>query len=103
MNYLLLLFLACVLAVVPQEASSFSSSSLGRGQIRALTTSISTSTPYQYKSSCLSLSSTTNGDDADGNSNKKIQQGRKNRVVIGYKIMMISYLAVGYDLLQKSD
>ena len=88
MNYLLL-FLAYVLVVAPEEASSFSSSSVGRGRIVSLTPySISTSTPYQYKSSCLS--SSTNGEDGDINSDKKID-GRKNRVIIGYKAMMCRF------------
>ena len=91
MNYISL-FLMYVLAVAPQEASSFSSSSVDRGKIVSLTPSIiSTSKPYQYKSR-LSLSSTTNGEDADISSDKKVE-GRKSRVVIGYKAMMVSYLA----------
>ena len=38
------------------------------------------------------LSSTAN--DAEDNNNKKIE-GRKNRVIMGYKAMMVSYLATG--------
>lgn len=98
MNYISL-FLTYVLAVAPQEASSFSSSSVGvgRGQVRSLPSI--TSTPYQYKSR-LSLSSTTNGEDADISSDKKVD-GRKNRVIIGYKAMMITYLAVGFRSIAK--
>ena len=101
MNYISL-FLTYVLAVAPQEACSFSSSSVGRRRIVSLTpsiSSISTSTPYQYKSR-LSLSSTTNGDDADNSNDKKVE-GRKSRVIIGYKAMMISYLAVGLRSIAK--
>ena len=100
MNYILL-FLTYVLAVAPQEASSFSSNSIGRGRVSLTpSTSISTSTQYQYKSCRLSLSSTTNGDDADSSSDKKVE-GRKSRVVIGYNAMMISYLAIGLSSIAK--
>jgi len=100
MNYISFV-LFYILAVAPQEASSFSSSSVGRGQIVSLTPSIiSTSTPHQYKSSRLSLSSTINEDDADISNDKKVD-GRKNRVVIGYKAMVTSYLAVGLRSIAK--
>ena len=99
MNYISL-FLTYVLAVAPQEASSFSSSRIvGRGRIRSLTSSISTSTPYQK--SRLSLSSSANGEDASSVSSDKKVEGRKKRVIIGYKAMIIAYLAVGLRSIAK--
>ena len=99
-----LLLLACILAAAaPHGTVAFSSSAVAsRVWISPLPTVVSY-TPFKHSdnlpcSRSVLLMSSTNG---DSTKDAKIE-GRKKRVIIGYKAMLLSYLAVAVSSIIKA-
>lgn len=95
---------------VQQEAAAFSGISLSpeRVQLRASTRTTSSIHALTYHKGTsrsvgpLMLSAAQDGEDAISDGDGKIE-GRKKRVIVGYKAMMITYLTVGLLSVVKAD